>query len=180
MTCIGVAAARRPASSTLPARRALLLVGVLLFVGVKAAVAARVEVEVVGVTDGDTLVVLDGNKVQHKVRLAGIDAPEKRQAFGTRARQALAAAVFRQTVVLDWQKKDRYGRLVGKVVLADRDIGLQLIAEGLAWHYKAYEQEQLPSDRHAYSVAESLARQRGVGLWSAPSPIAPWEFRRLR
>ncbi len=103
--------------------RVWLLVGASLLFAVPAALAARMEVEVVSVTDGDTLVVLEGGKVQHRVRLAGIDAPEKHQAFGARAHQALASAVFRRPVMLDWHKKDRYGRLVAKVTVADRDIG---------------------------------------------------------
>ena len=181
MSFLGVVAAQRPVTPGSPARRASLLIGVLLLlVGIQTALAARIVVEVVGVTDGDTLVVLDEDKAQHKVRIAGIDAPEKRQAFGTRAQQALASAVFRRTVVLEWHKRDRYGRLVAKVMAADRDIGLELITAGLAWHYKAYEQEQPPRDRQAYAVAETLARQRAIGLWSAASPMPPWEFRRSR
>ena len=161
----------------MPRRRVWLLVGVSLLVGAQAALGAKMEVKVVGVTDGDTLVVLDGDKVQHKVRLAGIDAPEKGQAFGTRAQQALAAAVYRKTVVLDWHKRDRYGRLVAKVLLADRDVGLDLVAIGFAWHYKAYEQEQTPADRARYAAAESEARKSSAGLWSEPNPVPPWAFR---
>jgi endonuclease YncB( thermonuclease family) len=138
------------------------------------------KVEVVGVTDGDTIIVLDGDKVQHKVRLAGIDAPERRQAFGARAQQALAAAVFRRFVVLDWKKRDRYGRLVAKVNLSDRDVGLELIAAGLAWHFKAYQGEQDPEDRTRYARAEIDARNARVGLWSDPHPTPPWVFRRSR
>lgn len=147
---------------------------------VQATLAAAMDVVVIGVTDGDTLVVLDGDKVQHKVRLAGIDAPDKRQAFGTRAQQAIVAAVFRRAVVVDWHKRDRYGRVVGKVLLEDRDVGLELVAAGLAWQQKAYEQEQLPCDRDTYSAAETLSKQRATGLWSAVSPVPPWEFRRSR
>jgi endonuclease YncB( thermonuclease family) len=181
VTSLGVVAAlSRRADPTVPTRRACLLVGVMLVSFQMAALAAWMEVKVVGVTDGDTLVVLEGGKVQHRVRLAGIDAPEKYQAFGARAHQALASAVFRRTVMLEWHKKDRYGRLVAKVTVADRDIGLELIAAGLAWHYKAYEREQSQSDRHSYSIAESLAKQRAIGLWSATSAIPPWEFRRSR
>lgn len=180
MTPLGGSAPQRPATLELSARRGWLLFGVLLLVGVKAAVAAKVEVVVVGVTDGDTLVVLDSGQVQHKVRLAGIDAPEKRQAFGARARQALAAAVFRRTVVLDWHKRDRYGRLVAKVLLADRDVGLELVATGLAWHYKSYEREQVPADRARYAAAELEARRKSAGLWSDPNPVPPWDFRAKR
>lgn len=169
-----------PARVALAGRWAWLLISVSLLVGVQAAVAARMEVEVVGVTDGDTLVVLNSNKAQHRVRLAGIDAPEKRQAFGTRAQEALASAVFRRSVVLEWHKKDRYGRLVGKVTLADRDVGLELLAAGLGWHYKAYEHEQGPADKTRYAAAEAQARRARRGLWSQPNPVPPWEFRASR
>jgi len=181
VTSLGVVAAPlRRAALVVPPNLARLLVGVMLVSIHIAALAAWMEVKVVGVTDGDTLVVLEGGKVQHRVRLAGIDAPEKHQAFGARAHQALASAVFRQTVKLEWHKKDRYGRLVAKVTVSERDVGLELIAAGLAWHYKAYEREQSPSDRQAYSIAESRAKQQAIGLWSATSAIPPWEFRRAR
>lgn len=158
-------------------RRAWLLVGLLLL-SFRAVFASTMEVEVVGVTDGDTLVVLDGNMVQHKVRLAGIDAPERRQAFGSRARQSLASQVFKRTVTVDWHKRDRYGRLVGKVLVGNKDVGLELVAAGLAWHYKAYEREQTAQDRLAYAEAERVARERRLGLWADAEPVPPWEFRR--
>jgi endonuclease YncB( thermonuclease family) len=181
VTSLGVVAALwRRADPAVPSRRACLLVGVMLVSFQMAALAAWMEVKVVGVTDGDTLVVLEGGKVQHRVRLAGIDAPEKHQAFGARAHQALASAVFRRTVMLEWYKKDRYGRLVAKVTVADRDIGLELIAAGLAWHYKAYEQEQAPADRSRYAAAEVEARRASAGLWSNPSPVPPWNYRAAR
>lgn len=133
---------------------------------------------VVGVADGDTVTVLDADRVEHKVRLAGIDAPERRQAFGTRSRQALASRVFKRSVTVDWHKQDRYGRLIGKVLVGDKDAGLELVAAGLAWHYKAYEQEQTLSDRRAYAEAERVAQESRVGLWADGDPVPPWEFRR--
>lgn len=161
-------------------RGAWMLLGVLLVVGCKAALAARIEAEVVGVTDGDTLIVLDEEKVQHRVRLAGIDAPEKSQPFGSRAQQVLAKAVYRKTVVVDWHKRDRYGRIVGKVLVDNRDACLDLVATGFAWHYKAYEGEQTPEDRHRYATAELAARQQRLGLWADVAPTPPWEFRKQR
>jgi len=140
--------------------------------------AASLEGLVVSVSDGDTLTVLDEEKVQHKVRLAGIDAPEKRQAFGARAQQALGAAVHRQSVSVVWQKKDRYGRIVGKVLVQGQDVGLSLVGSGLAWHYKAYEREQSASDRGAYAQAEVIARSRRLGLWRDDDPMPPWDFRK--
>lgn len=157
-----------------------LLIAAVLLCGSNAALPATMEVVVVGVTDGDTLVVLEGGKFQHKVRVAGIDAPEKRQAFGRKAQNALASAVHQRKVVLDWHKKDRYGRVVAKVLIADRDIGLELVAAGWAWHYKDYQHEQMPKDRRTYASAEVAARQRRLGLWADATPIAPWDFRQAK
>ncbi|HET6891918.1 MAG TPA: thermonuclease family protein [Pyrinomonadaceae bacterium] len=134
--------------------------------------------EVVGISDGDTITVLDATRPQHKIRLAGIDAPEKRQAFGNVSKQNLARMVFNREVTIDWDKRDRYGRPVGKVLLEGNDICIRQIEEGLAWHFKKYESEQPAMDRGAYSRAESDARAARVGLWRDPHPVPPWEFRR--
>lgn len=142
------------------------------------ALASTLTGEVVRVIDGDTVVVLDRDNAQHKVRLAGIDAPERKQAFGEVSKQHLASLVFRKPVTVDWEKRDRYGRIIGKILINDVDAGLRQIVAGVAWHYKHYEKEQAPQDRRDYSVAEDAARLSGVGLWAQPAPVAPWEFRR--
>jgi endonuclease YncB( thermonuclease family) len=133
--------------------------------------------EVVAISDGDTLTVLDADKVQHKVRLAGIDAPEKGQAFGTAARQALADKVHRERVRVVWREKDRYGRILGDVHLAeganDRHINREMVADGFAWWYKKY----APKDREL-EEAETEARKEGRGLWKDKDPVAPWEWRK--
>jgi endonuclease YncB( thermonuclease family) len=136
--------------------------------------------EVVGITDGDTLTLLDSTKTLHKIRLAGIDAPEKGQAFGESAKQNLAALVFRKQVTVEWTKVDRYGRVVGKVLLGSEDVCLAQVRAGLAWHYKAYQREQSRVDRERYAQAEDEARQLKRTLWRNPSPISPWTFRHLR
>jgi len=88
---------------------------------------------VVHVADGDTITVLDAGKVQHKVRLAGIDAPEKAKPFGQRSRESLEDLVAGRTVIVETHKKDRYGRYVGKVILNSRDVNLEQIRRGMAW-----------------------------------------------
>jgi len=75
---------------------------------------------------------------------------------------------------------DRYGRKVGKILLAGQDVNLEQIRRGLAWHYKAFEQEQLPEDRSAYSSAEIAAKRSRLGLWRDIAPLPPWDFRRMR
>jgi len=104
--------------------------------------------KVVAVADGDTLTVLDASKRPHRVRLNGIDAPERSQAFGTRARQQLSDFVFNKVVRVQIDKQDRYGKSLGKVLVGDRDINLEMIRIGLAWHYKAYQHEQSAEDRY--------------------------------
>jgi endonuclease YncB( thermonuclease family) len=135
---------------------------------------------VIGVSDGDTLTLLDDSKQQHKVRLDGIDAPEAGQAYGGRAKQSLAALAFDRRAEATCPKTDRYGRRVCKVVVGGVDVGLEQIRRGMAWHFKRYENEQGAEDRAAYSAAEEEARQAGRGLWRDRSPVPPWEWREGR
>ena len=91
---------------------------------------------------------------QHKVRLAGIDAPERKQAYGNASRTHLASLVAAKQVRIDYQKYDRHGRVMGKVLVNGRDVCLEQVRAGYAWHYKHYQEEQTPSDRYAYAKAE--------------------------
>ena len=135
---------------------------------------------VVSVADGDTVTVLDSDKVQHKIRLSGIDAPEKAQAFGNRSKESLSDLVFSKAVTVVTEKKDRYGRDVGKVLINGVDANLEQVQRGFAWHYKAYEREQSANDRKLYDLAENEARAAKRGLWRDPAPIAPWDWRKVR
>lgn len=132
---------------------------------------------VVAVKDGDTLIVREAGREPHRVRLAGIDAPETRQPGGTEARESLAALTLGRLVYVDTHKTDLYGRDVGKLMLDGYDLGFHQVRLGYAWHYKAYEREQSAVDRTAYGEAESQARAAGLGLWAAPDPMPPWKFR---
>ncbi len=134
--------------------------------------------KVVRVADGDTLTILDVNKTQHKIRLQGIDAPEKAQAFGEKSKQSLYDMVHGKTVQVSFTKNDKYGRIVGKVFLDTQDICHQQIKSGLAWHYKKYQNEQPLENRDAYSASELTAQSQKVGLWSEPQPLAPWDYRK--
>lgn len=135
---------------------------------------------VVGVADGDTVTVLDDSSTEHRVRIAGIDAPEKRQPYSNQSKVALSNLVMGQVVSVEWHKRDRYRRIVGSVQLAQVDAGFELVKVGLAWHYKAYEREQSPAVRRLYSDAEDQARVSRKGLWADRLPQQPWEFRRER
>lgn len=132
---------------------------------------------VVGVHDGDTITVLDATKRQHKIRLSGIDAPELSQDFGRRSKENLSGLVFGKDVVVIHDKVDRWGRIVGKVMVSGSDGNLAMIEAGLAWHFKKYEKEQTQADRIAYADAEVRARQSRTGLWSQPNPVPPWDYR---
>ena len=134
--------------------------------------------KVVRVADGDTVTILDSSNQQHKIRLMGIDAPERKQAYGQRSKQSLSEMVAGKTVRVDWNKRERYRRVVGKILLDGRDVNLEQVKRGMAWHYKAYEREQDVEDRSAYAQAEYQAQRGKVGLWADARAIAPWDFRR--
>ena len=141
---------------------------------------ARAEVligKVVGITDGDTITVLDAGKTEHKVRLMGIDAPEKKQDFGNESKKALSYYIYQKEVTVEYKKQDRYKRKVGKVILDNQDICLQMVKDGMAWHYKDYEKEQSKTDRDLYSQAELKARESRLGLWQDSKATAPSAFR---
>lgn len=142
------------------------------------AVAASLSGVVVGVADGDTLTLLDAQLRQHKVRLSGIDAPEKRQPFGQRAKHSLGLLVYGRPVRVEAGKTDRYGRVVGKVIVDGMDVNREQVRRGFAWHYVVYAREQPREDRERYADAERSARAERRGLWSMPHPVAPWDFRR--
>ena len=133
--------------------------------------------KVINVADGDTITVVDDTNIHHKIRMAGIDAPEKRQAFGNVSKQSLVEQVAGQSVAVEWAKVDKYGRKVGKVLLAGLDCNLVQIKRGLAWHYKQYQREQSSIDQQSYAAAEIEARGAKVGLWRDADPVPPWEFR---
>lgn len=142
---------------------------------------------VIGVADGDTITVLGADRQQHKIRLQGIDAPEKAQPFGQRSKENLSRLVFNKEVRVEWEKRDRYKRIVGKVWVQPAscpscpmtlDAGHAQITVGLAWWYRKYATEQSPQDRGAYEFSEQEARAKSVGLWREDDPMPPWEWRR--
>jgi len=133
---------------------------------------------VVRIADGDTITLLDSSDTQHRVRLEGIDAPESHQAFGTQSKKNLSEMVFGKDVTLVYQKTDQYGRLVGKILLDGKDINLEQVKAGMAWHYKEYQREQTPEDRELYAKVEDEAHTARRGLWQDPDPIEPSAFRK--
>lgn len=169
--------------------RGFALKHVLLIFSLFIAVSAQADIKgrVVAVTDGDTIKVLDANNVEHKVRLTGIDAPERGQPFGTVSRDNLASMVAGKEVLVESTKKDRYGRTLGKVWVRPSDCptcGKTLdanhaqVLDGMAWWYRYYAKEQSPEDRGRYESAEDEAKARKWGLWADPNPINPYEWRK--
>jgi endonuclease YncB( thermonuclease family) len=139
--------------------------------------AATLPGRTIRIIDGDTIVVLGPGNAQYKIRLQGIDAPERGQAYGTKSKEHLSELVAGRFVVVEYEKRDRYGRIVGKVVVGKEDAGLEQIKVGLAWHYKKYQDEQTETDRQLYSEAETAARIKKFGLWQDPHAVPPWEYR---
>ncbi len=141
--------------------------------------ADTIEGRVVGVSDGDTITVLDSTKKQHKIRLQGIDAPEAKQAFGQASKQHLSNLVFNRQVVAECGKIDRYKRQVCVVMVNGQDANLAQVRAGIAWWYRAYANEQIPEHRAQYQAAEMDARKQRIGLWRDADPVPPWKWRRL-
>jgi endonuclease YncB( thermonuclease family) len=150
--------------------RPLLIISVLA-IATTVVAATTLTGKVVGIADGDTLTLLV-DKTQIKVRLEGIDTPERGQPFGRKAGQALAKKVFGKAVQVDDFGKDRYGRTLGIVRLGKRNINLELVREGWAWRYRKY----APKNKEL-ATAEAAARKAKRGLWADAKPIPPWEWR---
>ena len=129
--------------------------------------------KVIKIADGDTLTLLVDSK-QLKIRLSDIDTPEKKQPFGTRAKQALSELAFGKQARVVEVTVDRYGRIVGRVYVDGVDVNRELVARGYAWVYRKY------SDDAELLRLEAEAKQKGLGLWADPNPIPPWEWRRGR
>lgn len=151
------------------------LLATVVCIGLLAAAPPKVTetftAKVIGVSDGDTIKVLR-NKEQITIRLEGIDAPELRQSFGTRSKQALSQMVFGTTATIRKTGEDRFGRTLGFVEVDGADINSKMIGDGWAWHFKQYNDDQKLAD------LEKRARESKSGLWADSStPLAPWEYR---
>lgn len=139
--------------------------------------AATIEGRVVGISDGDTITILDAGNRQHKIRLSGIDAPESHQAFGQKSKANLSALVFNRQVIAECTKTDKYRREICKVLVGDIDANLEQVKAGMAWWYRHYANEQPRQDQEAYEAAEFNAKIRRLGLWADKNPTPPWDWR---
>lgn len=162
--------------------------------------AAELYGKVVGVTDGDTITVLDEVRGRHTIRLASIDAPEttchsktgrddlcvdRGQAFGKASKRSLSEMVYGKEVVVDILPGSTYGREIGTVYVVDGenriDANYLQVARGMAWHYQHFaEKQQTRSEYARYHVAELDSQRKGRGLWADQAPVAPWDYRYAR
>jgi endonuclease YncB( thermonuclease family) len=129
--------------------------------------------KVVKVTDGDTVTLLTSNNKQEKVRLDGIDAPEKGQDFGEKSRQYLALLVAGKTVRVKYKRKDRYGRILGTVYVGNLNVNEEMIRKGLAWQY------YYNKNKH-YRKLQTIAKAEKLNIWSAKNPVNPYDYRKNR
>lgn len=134
--------------------------------------------KVVKIADGDTLSILDAGQKVHKVRLVGIDAPEHDQPFGDKSSENLTKLVAGQQVEVLWTKRDRYHRILGKVIEDGRDINLAQIKAGMAWWYWQHASDQSWLDQIIYATTHAMAWLADTGLWAEPNPVPPWEWRK--
>jgi micrococcal nuclease len=132
--------------------------------------------QVVSIQDGDTLTVLQDGGIATRIRLSGIDAPEKRQAYSNASKQHLSSLAFGKSVRVLVKDKDRYGRTVAEVILPDgRNANQEMVRAGYAWWFRKY----APNDKALESL-ESEACKAKRGLWTDPHAVPPWEYRRVR
>ena len=144
----------------------------LLLLFTLSAQAETLEGKVIKIADGDTLTLLTPSNQQVKIRLAGVDTPERKQPFGNKAKQALSNLAFQKQALIEVEAKDRYGRAIGVVFVDGLNVNAELVKQGMAWVYRKY------TDDERLYVLESEAKQAKRGLWLDKNPIPPWEWRR--
>ncbi len=147
---------------------------------VQAALADTIEGKVIRVADGDTLTIRTAQPLDYRIRISGIDAPEKGQPFGNRSKQNLAQLTLNKQARLDCYKTDRYQRKVCRVSVEGRDVGLEQVRVGAAWWYRAYVKKQTVAERREYESAEDQPKAAKLGLWHDKDSVPPWEWRHAK
>lgn len=157
----------------LPLNKLLNLLTLFICLATSPLQAQEMNVQIIGVVDGDTVLVLDEHKTsQFKVRLDQIDAPEKAQPYGQKAKQFLSSLIYKKRVSLLKKGQDRYNRTIGEITLNGKNVNLLMVQEGYAWAYHKY------VTNPEYTKAERKAMQQRKGLWKDKNPIPPWQWRR--
>ncbi len=149
----------------------IVLISFLFFCSLE--VSGQLAGSVVSISDGDTFTLLV-NKKSLKIRMHGIDSPEKKQAFGEAAKKYISDLIFDQEVKVQVKGKDRYGRTIGIVSCRGVVINEKMLMAGFAWHYKKYDVNPV------WAQLEATARKKRIGLWAHDHPIPPWNFRKLK
>lgn len=127
--------------------------------------------KIIRVSDGDTVILLDSDNAQHKIRLHGIDAPENGQPYGDKSKEHLSDLILGKTVSIEWKKKDQYKRILGVIYLGDVNINAEMIRSGYAWNYK------YSKDKY-YIKLQEKAKAEKKGLWKDKNAIDPWQWRK--
>lgn len=126
---------------------------------------------VIGISDGDTVTVLNDQKQPVKIRLTEIDAPEKAQAFGEKSKQSLSEICFKKSATVENKGTDRYKRTLGRITCEGIDANAEQVRRGMAWAYRQYLTDPTISD------LEATAKENQTGLWADENPLPPWNFR---
>lgn len=155
--------------------KSLIITFTLIFSSI---VFADISGKVIKVTDGDTINIRDNDNKTHKIRLAGIDAPEMSQPYGEESRTQLLGLVYGKEVVIQTKKKDRYGRIIGTIYHDGKDVNLIQVQAGMAWWYEYYKDQQSPEDQRLYSTSHERAKKGKVGLWEDPLAMNPYKWRK--
>ncbi len=138
--------------------------------------AATITGKVVKITDGDTVNILDATNTKHRIRLAGIDAPERKQPFGKASTRHLVKNAALQVVTVEYDKRDKYGRIVGKTLLGGMDLCLEQVRGGYAWHYKKYQRDRSPADRLKYAQHQEKEVEKLHTRIDLPYPLSYTRF----
>ncbi|WP_261511419.1 thermonuclease family protein [Chryseobacterium paludis] len=147
----------------------------LMLIGASSLILSQTKAKVIGIKDGDTILVLDQDNNQVTLRLAEIDCPEKGQPFGKNAKQFTSDLVYGKQIQYYKTNSDRYGRIIAKVYFNnDQYLSEKIIKEGFGWWYYQY------SDNQNLGVLESKARSLKLGLWSGSGTVSPWEWRKAK
>jgi len=142
--------------------------------------AVELRGRVIAVADGDTLTLLAADKLQYRITLAGIDAPELAQDFGQKSKASLSALALDQHGAAYCRAGDQYLRATCVVSIGGKDLGLAQVSAGMAWWYRPHAGEQAAQEQADYEQAEFNAKIRRLGFWSSKNPMPPWDWRRGR
>lgn len=156
-------------------RKNIIILLAVLLVSALNCGATAIDGLVISVADGDTIKIVDTERNTHIIRLNGIDAPESEQPYGDKARALLNSLVYRKNVHVEYTEEDQYGRLLGMVRRGRKNINLEMIKAGLAWHYAFFTPEL-----KNFASAETKAKSAKLGLWAAENPQAPWDYRKIK